>query len=318
MKKTINNIFFDEGLNKLFGYDKLFNNFVTLFNTNKLPKILILTGDKGIGKFTFIFHFINFVLSKPAKSLFDMENFSIQFDSNIIKKIKSNVEQNFNYLGCDKQSNVSVDSIRELKLKLSKTPLNNLPRFNVIDDVELINLNSANALLKLIEEPSDYDYFFLINNKNNKVIETLFSRSIEFKIFLSLDDKKNIFKLIKEQFNLENNFLHDYLEYSTPGNLLKFNLIFKELGIETLENFDNTIYKLLEGFKKTKNITYFNLIIFLIDIKFSEIIGANNKNTLKIIEIKNKILDLLFQYNNFNLSMLNVFDQYKVYLNHVR
>ncbi len=318
MKKITNNISFDESLNKLFGYDKLFNNFVTLFNANKLPKILILTGDKGIGKFTFIFHFINFVLSKQAESSYDMENFSIQFGSNIIKKIKSNVEQNYNYLGCDKQSNVSVDSIRELKLKLSKTPLNNLPRFNVIDDVELINLNSANALLKLIEEPSDYDYFFLINNKNKNVIETLFSRSIEFKIFLSLDDKKNIFKLIKEHLNLENNFLHDYLEYSTPGNLLKFNFLFKELGIETLENFDNTIYKLLEGFKKTKNITYFNLIIFLIDIKFSEIIGANNENTLKIIEIKNKILDLLYQYNNFNLNMLNVFNQYKVYLNHVR
>ena len=318
MKKTINNIFFDEGLNKLFGYDKLFNNFVTLFNTKKLPKVLILTGDKGIGKFTFIFHFINFILSKHSKSSYDKENFSIQFESDIIKKIKSNVEQNFNYFSCEKPSNVSVDNIRDLKLKLSKTPLNNLSRFNVIDDVEFINLNSANALLKLIEEPSDYDYFFLINNKNNKVIETLFSRSIEFKIFLSLDDKKNIFKLIKEQLNLENNFLHDYLEYSTPGNLLKFNLIFKELGIETLENFDNTIYKLLEGFKKTKNITYLNLIIFLIDIKFSEIIGANNKNTLKIIEIKNKILDLLFQYNNFNLNMLNVFNQYKVYLNHVR
>ncbi len=318
MKKITNNISFDEGLNKLFGYDKLFNNFVTLFNTNKLPKVLILTGDKGIGKFTFVFHFINFVLSKGIKATYDKENFSIQFDSDIIKKIKSNVEQNFNYLGCEKNSNVSVDSIRELKLKLSKTPLNNLPRFNVIDDVELINLNSANALLKLIEEPSDYDYFFLINNKNNKVIETLFSRSIEFKIFLSLDDKKNIFSLIKEHLNLENNFLHDYLEYSTPGNLLKFNFISKELGIETLENFDDTIYKLLEGFKKTKNITYFNLIIFLIDIKFSEIIGTSNKNTLKIIEIKNKILDLLYQYNNFNLNMLNVFDQYKVYLNHVR
>ena len=160
--------------------------------------------------------------------------------------------------------------------------------------------------------------FFLINNKNNKVIETLFSRSIEFKIFLSLDDKKNIFNLIKEHLNLKNNFLHDYIGYSTPGNLLKFNFILQELGIETLENFDDTIYKLLEGFKKTKNINYFNLIIFLIDIKFSEIIGTNNKNTLKIIEIKNKILDLLYQYNNFNLNMLNVFNQFKVYLNHVR
>ena len=318
MKKTINKILFDESLNKLFGYNKLFNNFATLYNNNKLPKISILTGDKGIGKFTFIFHFINFVLSKQAKGSYDKENLSIHFDSENIKKIKSNVEQNYNYLGCEKPSNVSVDSIRELKLKLSKTTLNNLPRFNVIDDVELINLNSANALLKLIEEPSDFDYFFLINNKNNKVIETLFSRSIEFKIFLSLDNKKNIFNLIKEHLNLENNFSHNYLEYSTPGNLLKFDYILKELRIGSLDNLDNTIYKLLEDFKKSKNITYINLIIFLIDIKFIEIMSINKKNTLKTIEIKNKIVNLFYQYNNFNLNMLNVFNQYKIYLNHVR
>ena len=318
MKKIINKILFDESLNKLFGYNKLFNNFATLYNNNKLPKISILTGDKGIGKFTFIFHFINFVLSKQAKGSYDKENLSIHFDSENIKKIKSNVEQNYNYLGCEKPSNVSVDSIRELKLKLSKTTLNNLPRFNVIDDVELINLNSANALLKLIEEPSDFDYFFLINNKNNKVIETLFSRSIEFKIFLSLDNKKNIFNLIKEHLNLENNFSHNYLEYSTPGNLLKFDYILKELRIGSLDNLDNTIYKLLEDFKKSKNITYINLIIFLIDIKFIEIMSINKKNTLKTIEIKNKIVNLFYQYNNFNLNMLNVFNQYKIYLNHVR
>ncbi len=318
MKKIINKILFDESLNKLFGYNKLFNNFKTLYKNNKLPKILLLTGDKGIGKFTFMFHFINFVLSKQDSVSYDKENFSIQFNSEIIKKIKSNVEQNFNYLGCEKPSNVSVDSIRELKLKLSKKPLNNLPRFNVIDDVELINLNSANALLKLIEEPSDFDYFFLINNKNNKVIETLFSRSIEFKIFLSVGDKKNIFSFIKEHLNLENNFSHDCLEYSTPGNLLKFHYILKELRIESLENFDDIIYNLLEGFKKAKSITYLNLIIFLIDIKFAEIISSNNKNTLKTIEIKNKIVNLFYQYNNFNLNMINVFNQYKVYLNHVR
>ena len=34
----------------------------------------------------------------------------------------------------------------------------------VVTKEQLINLNSANALLKLIEEPSDFDYFFLVNN----------------------------------------------------------------------------------------------------------------------------------------------------------
>ena len=90
------------------------------------------------------------------------------------------------------------------------------------------------------------------------------------------------------------------------------------MRIGSLDNLDNTIYKLLEDFKKSKNITYINLIIFLIDIKFIEIMSINKKNTLKTIEIKNKIVNLFYQYNNFNLNMLNVFNQYKIYLNHVR
>ena len=150
MKKTINNIFFDEGLNKLFGYDKLFNNFVTLFNTKKLPKVLILTGDKGIGKFTFIFHFINFILSKHSKSSYDKENFSIQFESDIIKKIKSNVEQNFNYFSCEKPSNVSVDNIRDLKLKLSVL-------IKLLITFSFIALNAI--LLKLISKKRNKIFF---------------------------------------------------------------------------------------------------------------------------------------------------------------
>ena len=318
MKNIKKNIPLTENSNKLFGYANLFSEFETLYNNENLPKILIFTGEKGTGKFSFIFHFINFILSKKTISPYNKENFTIQTDNEVFKKIKLNIEQNFNYLGCEKPNEISVDNVRELKLKLSKIPFNNFPRFTVIDDVELINASSANALLKLIEEPSDYDYFFLINNKNNNIIETLLSRSIEFKIFLSLDDKKNIFNLIKKHSNLEDSFTHEYLKYTTPGNLLKFDFILNELKIDSLDQFDVNIYRLLENLKKNKSIIYFNLIIFLIDIKFSKLITKKNKDMVKIIEIKNKILNLFNQYNNFNLNMINVFNQYKVYLNHVR
>ncbi len=319
MKNTKNNIFLKDTSNKLFGYKNLFNKFEILFETNKLPNILLLSGDKGIGKFTFIFHFINFILSKKDNFSYDKDNFVIHSDSTISNNIKLNIDQNFNYLGCEKTYNISVDSIRELKLSLSRPPFNNFPRFNVIDDVEFINLNSANALLKLLEEPSDYDYFFLINNKNNKLIETLLSRSIEFKIFLSIEDKINIFNSLKNYLNLDNNFSHNYLQYVTPGNLIKFHSILEELNIYSLDNFDNIIYTLLEGIKKNKNTSYLNLICFLIDIKFLDILNNNNNiNFIKIIDIKNKVLNLFYEYNNLNLNMINVFSQYKQFLSHVR
>ena len=44
---------------KLFGYDKYFNDFFNLYDKSKFPKVSLLSGDKGLGKYTFIFHLIN-------------------------------------------------------------------------------------------------------------------------------------------------------------------------------------------------------------------------------------------------------------------
>ena len=47
-------------------------------------------------------------------------------------------------------------------------------------------------MLKLIEEPSSKKFFILINNQRKKIIDTLRSRSIEFKIFLNQKQKESI------------------------------------------------------------------------------------------------------------------------------
>ena len=306
-----------DNFGRLFGYRDLFNNFIKLFEINELPKIIMLSGNKGIGKFTFIFHFINYILSKSTDNSYDKNKFEINNKNEIYKKILSGVSQNFNYLTCERPLSISVDDVRELKTKLSKAPLNNFPRFNIIDDIETININAANALLKLTEEPSEYDYFILINNNNRNLIETLLSRSIEFKIFLSCKDKTEIFKKINKKFNFDIDFLNDYIEYSTPGNLLKFSNIINEHQITSLNNFDVSVFKLLNAFKKSKNIDYLNFILFITDIKFLKI-KKNNDNFLKIFEIKNKISNLFKEYSQFNLNTMTVLSQFKFYLKDVR
>ena len=234
-----------EKSNKLFGYDNLFNKFKILYKTNKLPKVILLTGDKGIGKSTFVFHFVNFILSINSKDPYFLDKFEINIKNEIYKRINLNIDQNYSYYNCEKPHPISVENVRNLKIKLSKSSFNALPRFTIIDDVELININSANSLLKLIEEPSTYDYYFLINNKKNKLIETIVSRSIEFKIFKSLKQKQEILNQIKSYFNIEDNFLHQYLNYSTPGNLVKFDNLIKSFEIDSMNKFNSTIYLLL-------------------------------------------------------------------------
>ena len=47
---------------------------------------------------------------------------------------------------------------------LNKSSLNDKPRFVLIDNIEFLNVNSTNALLKILEEPSLNVFFILINN----------------------------------------------------------------------------------------------------------------------------------------------------------
>ena len=49
---------------KLFGYDDYFNSFVKLNKKKALPNNILISGQKGLGKATFAYHIINYLLSK--------------------------------------------------------------------------------------------------------------------------------------------------------------------------------------------------------------------------------------------------------------
>ena len=64
--------------NNLIGIDNYFNELVTLYNSNTFPKILLLSGKKGSGKFTLVVHLLNYIFSKNTYNLkeksFDLES----------------------------------------------------------------------------------------------------------------------------------------------------------------------------------------------------------------------------------------------------
>ena len=90
-----------------------------------------------------------------------------------------------------KKKNIDIGQVRNLILSLNKSSFNIKPRFVLIDNIELLNTNSVNALLKILEEPNDNINFILINN-NKKVLPTLKSRCLNFKISLTYEQSINI------------------------------------------------------------------------------------------------------------------------------
>ena len=61
MLKTDQNIFKSI---KLISFEKNFNEMINLYDGGNFPKVLLLNGMKGIGKFTLVFHFLNYIYSK--------------------------------------------------------------------------------------------------------------------------------------------------------------------------------------------------------------------------------------------------------------
>ena len=305
---------------QLFGFDLHFKNFVSLFDNNTFPKVNMFTGAKGQGKFTLSLHIVNYILSKKLNqnSDYDLTNHTINPNSPIYKSILNNINQNFIYLGKNYKKKISVDDIRELKKKINISSLNNLPRFIILDDVETFNINSANALLKIIEEPSDTNFFILINNKSQNIIETLKSRSIETKILLSVNEKEEIVKKLMNNFNISDCDYNQYLRYTTPGLFIKFCYLIPSLKISIDDSFFNIGKILLHDYKKNKNEVSLDLLNFLFDVKFFNNIKNNKKSIITASKTRSDIIKLLNNYRFSNLSNESVLYFLKENFNYVK
>ena len=267
---------------ELFEYDKEFINLIYLYENKNFPTKILLSGQKGLGKCTLAYHLINYILSNDEDFPYDKDNFKISENNKSYRLIQNGSNPNFDLIDInpDKKS-IEISQIRNLINNMNKSSFNSKPRFVLIDNIEYLNLNSINALLKILEEPSQNIFFFLIHN-NKKILPTLKSRCLNFKIFLSHDNSNKIIeKLLNSKIlNLINKDLLDY--YYTPGKiyyLFKFadqnNIDLKNLK---LDEFLNLVIEKLY-FKKDTSIKY--MIYDFIELFFSKNISLNSSNFLK-------------------------------------
>ena len=178
---------------KLFFYNQYFKLFIKLYKNNLLPNKILLTGQSGLGKSTFAYHFINSILSDKEDFSYDFMNFTINPLNRSFRLINQQYHPNFylieNFI--DKQT-IGIKQVKNMITYVNKTSYERKIKFILIDNAEYLNLHSVNALLKIIEEPPLNTFIIFIHNSSIKLIETLKSRCIEFKIFFSNQEKQKI------------------------------------------------------------------------------------------------------------------------------
>ena len=294
----LNEYFHPKKTLKLIGHEKKLSFFVELINENKFPKVLLLSGDKGIGKFTLINHLM---FSYFDQKNYDLKNFKILESSSFYKKILQNIFPNIIYLQGSDFKNIKIEDIRKLKYDLQKSPIYNDKRFIILDDVETFNLNSLNGLLKIIEDPGTNNYFIMINNKSQLLLDTIKSRSIEMKILLSNEQRNKIFSFLLENFEQRQLFEGNVINVS-PGNLLKFNYLTEINNININDKFSNGLNKILNLYKKDKNLFYKDFLLF-----FTEYYLKKNKSKIFLdektfIEKRSFLIRNISNFFSFNLN----------------
>ena len=284
----------------LYGHLFEFCNFIDLYKNKKLPNKILLSGEKGIGKSTLAYHIINHILSFDEDHSYDEENFKIDPENKSYKLILNKSNPNFISIDVDEnKKSIDINQIRNLILTLNKSSFNKKPRLVLIDNIELLNINSVNALLKILEEPNDNIYFILINN-NKKILPTLRSRCLNYKIHLKSEESFNISSKILGE-NVKD-LIHDEMinNYNTPGSMLNL-LNFANINDVDLTkiNLEDFIKKIIAEKTYKKDQFVKQLLYSLIELYFRQNVSLRNVNLLKI---QNYFLKKINNTKIFNLD----------------
>ena len=293
----------------LFSHKEEFQKLINLYKNNNLPNKILFSGEKGIGKCTLAYHLINYILSSNEDFSYNLDNLKIIPHNKSFKLVQNKSNPNFILVDIqEEKKNIDISQIRNLILTLNKSSFNTKPRFVLIDNIELLNINAVNALLKILEEPNDNINFILINN-NKRILPTLKSRCLNFKIQLTAKQSIEITNKILD--NNYNGFLNEDLvnNYSTPGEILNLIDFANKNDIDLIEtNLKDFIKKIIIEKLYKKNNSIKSLIYSLMEFYFRKNVSVTN---IKLINSYNYFLKKIENTKTFNLDEETLFMEFE-------
>jgi len=144
------------------GHQKILNFLNKSLEKGSLSHAYIFSGPEHLGKFGVALDFAQKLSKSEAKINPDI----IILEPEIVE----------NSRGIMKEAEIKIEEIREFQKKLGTTEYFGRYKVGIIDNADKMNKSSQNAMLKILEEPSEKIIIILVVRDINKIIPTIKSR----------------------------------------------------------------------------------------------------------------------------------------------
>ncbi|MBY0380752.1 MAG: DNA polymerase III subunit delta' [Xanthobacteraceae bacterium] len=156
------------------------------YRSGHMPHAWLIGGPEGIGKATLAYRMARFVLAHPEPRMPEVQravNLAVDPAHPVARQVAAGshggllaLERSANDKGV-MRSVITVDESRETISFFGSTAAVAGWRVCVVDTVDELNANAANALLKILEEPPSRSLFLLISHAPARVLATIQSRT---------------------------------------------------------------------------------------------------------------------------------------------
>lgn len=169
----------------------------------------LFTGQEGIGKFLTAKTF-----AKAINCLKDDHDACGECAS--CRKIEKNEHPDIYFIEAQDSDVIKIEAIRELKRTVSLKPYEARKRVFAINDAHNLNAESANALLKVLEEPPCGNLIILVTSRPGLLFKTIVSRCRTIKFYPLA--REGLKEMLFNSYRVDNNLAH-FLAYFCEGRI---------------------------------------------------------------------------------------------------
>ncbi|NBD28791.1 MAG: DNA polymerase III subunit delta' [Alphaproteobacteria bacterium] len=181
----------------LIGQNAAQADFLDSFNTGRLHSGWLITGPRGVGKATLAWKIAGFLLSQPVEEagggLFGdarpaPARLDVDPDHQDMRLLASGAHPRLFVLrrGWDEKTDklksvITVEEVRKLRGFFGMSAADGGRRVVIVDAADEMNVNAANAILKLLEEPPEGATLLMVAHQPSRLLPTIRSRCRELR-----------------------------------------------------------------------------------------------------------------------------------------